>query len=126
MNCKLHPDREATASCVGCGELVCADCDVLVGGRHFCRRCLAGAADVDVPRAEPRGAGARSGPARRLTRSRTDRWISGVCGGLAVHADMDPTLVRLLAIVLLFATGLFPGVIGYLVAACVIPEEDAT
>ncbi len=123
MKCKVHTEREAVAACVGCGEPVCPECDVLVGGRHFCRRCLAEAADVP-PTGAPRAA-VQSGGAKPLTRSRTDRWLSGVCGGIAAHTGMDATLVRLLAVILVFASGIFLGLIGYVVAACVIPEEGA-
>jgi phage shock protein C len=60
---------------------------------------------------------------RKLTRSRTDRMLSGVCGGLAAYASMDPILVRLLVVVGIFVTGIVPGIIAYVVAAMVIPEE---
>jgi len=124
LNCKYHPDREAQAGCVGCGELVCAECDVLVGGRHFCRKCLAEAADAKLPGASlPPAAPA---PARKLYRSRRDRWIAGVCGGIAEYTALDPTLVRVLTIVAGLVTAAFPLIIGYVVAACVIPEEPAT
>lgn len=60
-------------------------------------------------------------PYRRLTRSRTNRKIAGVCGGIAEYFRIDPTLVRLLAVLLvLFAGG---GLIAYLVAWLVMPEE---
>ena len=36
--------------------------------------------------------------AKRLTRSTSDRMLAGVCGGLAKHIDMDPTVVRLLTV----------------------------
>jgi phage shock protein PspC (stress-responsive transcriptional regulator) len=48
--------------------------------------------------------------------------IAGVCGGLAAYANIDPTLVRLGAVLLFFVTG--PGVVvAYLIMALVIPEE---
>jgi len=60
---------------------------------------------------------------KRLYRSRTNRTISGVCGGLGQYLNMDPTVVRVLWVVLsLFTTG-FPGLILYIILACVIPEE---
>ena len=60
-------------------------------------------------------------PVKRLIRSRNDRMIAGVCGGIAEYAGIDPNLVRLLAVV----AGLFSGgalVIAYIVAWIVIPE----
>ncbi|UCE39264.1 MAG: PspC domain-containing protein [Thermoplasmata archaeon] len=53
-------------------------------------------------------------PPRKLYRSTSDKWIAGVCGGLAGHFNMDPTLVRLLWIVVtILSVGI--GVIVYLV-----------
>ncbi|MEX0736954.1 MAG: PspC domain-containing protein, partial [Bacteroidota bacterium] len=45
---------------------------------------------------------------RRLYRSQTNKKIAGICGGIGEMLDVDPTLIRLLAIVALFATGFFP------------------
>jgi phage shock protein C len=42
---------------------------------------------------------------KRLYRSRTDRVIWGVCGGLAKYFDIDPTIVRVIAVLLIFANG---------------------
>jgi phage shock protein PspC (stress-responsive transcriptional regulator) len=58
---------------------------------------------------------------RRLYRSRTDRRISGICGGLAAYFKIDPTLVRLLFVLgLLLVGGTFW---AYIVMMIVIPEE---
>jgi phage shock protein C len=59
-------------------------------------------------------------PAKRLYRSRDDRMIGGVCGGVARYFTLDPTLVRVIAVVaLVFA---FPAtVIGYLLAWAITP-----
>jgi len=64
------------------------------------------------------------GVQRKLMRSRNDRMFSGVCGGLAVYASMDTVLIRLLVAIGTFLTGIFPGLIVYIIAAMVIPEED--
>lgn len=68
--------------------------------------------------------GQRSGP-KRLYRSSTQRMICGVCGGIAEYFSIDPTLVRLGAVVLLVVTG---GTFGfaYLVAMLIIPEEPTS
>lgn len=58
--------------------------------------------------------------ARRLYKSRKDRFITGVCGGLAEYFDVDPTLVRIAA-ALLCTTG--TGFLIYIVAAVVMPER---
>ncbi len=57
---------------------------------------------------------------KRLYRSRHERVIAGVCGGLAQYFAVDPTLVRIIW-VLLALSG--TGVLLYLVALLVIPEE---
>jgi phage shock protein PspC (stress-responsive transcriptional regulator) len=60
-------------------------------------------------------------PPFQILRSRRDRKLGGVAGGLAAAADLDPTLVRL-AVVLGFLTGW--GILAYLIAWAIIPEED--
>ena len=59
---------------------------------------------------------------KRLYRSRSDRLLGGVCGGLGVHFDTDPNLIRIIWIVLtLLSIGI--GVIAYIAAWIIIPEE---
>lgn len=58
---------------------------------------------------------------KKLYRSRTDRMLAGVCGGIAKYFDMDPTIVRLLWVLAIFLG--FSGVLAYIVAAIVIPLE---
>jgi phage shock protein C len=60
---------------------------------------------------------------KRLYLSSTDKKISGVCGGIAEYLGQDSTLVRLGWVVLTILTGGFPGVIGYIIAAIVIPPR---
>ncbi len=58
---------------------------------------------------------------RQLFRSRTNRMIAGVCAGIGEYANIDPTIVRLLAALLFFVTG--PVVIvAYIVMALIVPE----
>ena len=60
---------------------------------------------------------------RRLYRSRSDRMLWGVCGGLAKYFDIDPTIVRIIAVLLVFANGL--GIIAYIIMAIVVPLEGS-
>ena len=53
---------------------------------------------------------------KRLYLSTTDKKLAGVCGGLGEYFDVDPTVVRLLFIVLGIITGIFPFVVGYFLA----------
>lgn len=58
---------------------------------------------------------------KRLTKSKTEKKIFGVCGGIAEYLDVDPTVVRLIwaGSVIVFGVG----VIGYLAAALILPED---
>lgn len=59
---------------------------------------------------------------KRLYRSRADRKIAGVCGGIAEYFGIDPTIVRVIAVLLLIPGGL-PGFIPYVVLWLVIPSD---
>lgn len=59
--------------------------------------------------------------ADRLYRSRRQRMIGGVCGGLAERFGWDPTLVRIAFVLSLFLPG--PQVLAYIVAWIIIPED---
>lgn len=62
---------------------------------------------------------------RKLTRSR-DKMIGGVLAGIADYFDVDPTIVRILYVVLSIASVGFPGLIAYLIMWAIIPEEQPT
>ena len=58
---------------------------------------------------------------KKLYRSNTNRKLSGVCGGLAEHFDIDPTIIRLIFIFLTLSGG--GGLLIYLICALVIPKS---
>jgi phage shock protein C len=58
---------------------------------------------------------------KRLLRSRTERMIAGVCGGLGEYLDMDPTVVRVLWVLISLLAGF--GVLLYLVMWVIVPLE---
>ncbi len=60
---------------------------------------------------------------KRLYRSRSDRMICGVCGGLAKYFDIDPTIVRVIAVLSVFVSGL--GLLAYIIMAIVVPLEGS-
>jgi phage shock protein C len=64
-----------------------------------------------------------SPPPRRLTRSTTDRYLGGVCGGLAQYLNVDATIVRLVVVVITVSTGGFPLAL-YVIALLLMPEDD--
>jgi phage shock protein C len=98
------PAREAMMYCNGCGQAIadqssfCSHC-----GRTVGHPCVSG----------------------RLIRPRLDRKIAGVCAGFAQHLDVDVTLVRILWVFLTFAAGIVPGVIAYVLAWIIMPEQAA-
>lgn len=60
---------------------------------------------------------------KKLYKSRTDRKIDGICGGLAHYFDIDSTLLRLAWLLIVIFTGIFPGVLVYIIAMFVVPLE---
>jgi phage shock protein PspC (stress-responsive transcriptional regulator) len=78
---------------------------------------------ADAPGADAPGAGGSTGP-RRLLRSRDDRVIGGVCSGLAKYFNIDPLIVRIAAVALLFAGGI--SAVAYLAALLLVPDDDGT
>lgn len=59
-------------------------------------------------------------PEKRLYRSRNSRMLCGVCGGIAEYFNIDPTLIRLLAVVFGLSGG---GILAYIIAAIIIPDN---
>ena len=59
---------------------------------------------------------------KRLYRSKKDRMICGVCGGIANYFNIDPTLVRLAFVFIAMGAG--SGILAYIIAAIIIPDED--
>jgi phage shock protein C len=70
------------------------------------------------------GGGSESMEPKRLYRSRSNSMIAGVCGGLAEYIGMDPTVVRLLYVLISIFSAAFPGIIVYIIAMIIVPLED--
>jgi phage shock protein C len=92
----------------------------------FCTQCGTQLGEVEPNFCPSCGAQLRSprpnyATPKRLTRSRRDRKIAGVCGGIAEYMNVDATLIRLLAVIALFAGA---GFVAYIIAWVVLPEED--
>lgn len=60
--------------------------------------------------------------AKRLYRSEKEKMIAGVCGGIAEYFKIDPVIVRLIAVALIFVNGI--GILAYLIGWIVIPLKD--
>jgi phage shock protein PspC (stress-responsive transcriptional regulator) len=61
---------------------------------------------------------------KRLTRSKSEKMVAGVCGGLADYFNIDPSFVRIGFALLTLSTAIFFGVAAYLIMMIVVPEED--
>jgi phage shock protein C len=62
---------------------------------------------------------------RRFLRSRTNRVLAGVCGGIAEYYGSDVNAIRLVAVLIAIFTGIVPLLVAYLVAAILLPERAA-
>jgi phage shock protein C len=63
-------------------------------------------------------------PIKRLYRSRTEKKIAGVCGGLAAYLGVDPVIPRLIWVVFALAAGM--GILAYVICWLVVPQEPST
>jgi phage shock protein C len=61
---------------------------------------------------------------RKLYRSRSNSMIAGVCGGLGQYLSVDPNILRVVAVLLIFAKGL--GLLAYVVAWAIVPRRPET
>ena len=60
---------------------------------------------------------------KRLYRSKKNKVFAGICGGVGEYFNVDPALIRLIWILLVAATGFFPGVLAYIIAIFIVPEK---
>ena len=84
-------------------------------------RLLSASADLNKPGYSYGGDGSLGDEFSRLRRSRTDRWIGGVCGGLAKASGMDAWIWRL--VFALFTISFGFGLVIYLLLWIFVPEE---
>lgn len=61
---------------------------------------------------------------KKLYRSMVDKKLCGVCGGIAEYFELDPTVIRLLWVVMTLFTTVFPGVLAYIVCALIVPKQN--
>ena len=60
---------------------------------------------------------------KRLYRSKKEKIIAGVCGGLGDYLNLDPVVIRLAWAMVTIFTGVFPGITAYLIAWAIMPER---
>ncbi len=61
---------------------------------------------------------------KKLYRSKTNRIWKGIIGGLGEYFEIDPVLLRVLFIFFVLVTGIVPGVLTYIIAIFIIPEQS--
>jgi len=59
---------------------------------------------------------------QRVYRSREDRLIGGICGGLGEYFDVDPTILRISWVAITVFSGVLPGVLVYCIALFIVPQ----
>ncbi|MEG1437037.1 MAG: PspC domain-containing protein, partial [Oscillospiraceae bacterium] len=60
----------------------------------------------------------------KLYKSSTNKMLTGVCGGLAEYINADPTIVRILYVLISIFSAGFPGVLVYIILAALMPNKD--
>ncbi len=63
---------------------------------------------------------------KRLFLSTSDKKLGGVCGGIAEYMELDPTIVRLLTVVLALFTAVIPVLIAYILAWIIVPRHPGS
>ncbi len=61
-----------------------------------------------------------AGSMKRLYRSKSNKMIAGVCAGLAEYFNVDPVIIRIIAVILLLPGG-FPGLVPYVILWVIVP-----
>ncbi|MHB1330834.1 MAG: PspC domain-containing protein [Minisyncoccota bacterium] len=61
---------------------------------------------------------------KKLHRSKDNKVIAGICGGVGEYFNVDPTIVRVSWLLITLFTGVFPGLIAYVLAIGIIPAQN--
>jgi len=60
---------------------------------------------------------------KKLYRSEKNKIFAGILGGLGEYFKIDPVILRIIFVVLVIGTGIFPGVIAYIIALIIMPKK---
>ena len=137
---KLHrsqTDKMIAGICGGLGELFGVDATAIRLGLVFVAAVLVllyrstvgilpavlayGVGWIIIPVASAEAERREAVAMKRLVRSRTDKMIAGICGGLGELLSVDPTLIRLAVVFIGLATAVLPILLAYLVGWAIIP-----
>jgi len=61
---------------------------------------------------------------KRLRRSNKKKMIAGVCGGIAEYFDLDPSIVRIVYVLVSVLSVAFPGILFYILMWIIVPQSD--
>jgi phage shock protein C len=61
---------------------------------------------------------------KKLYRSRQNRTLAGVCAGIAEYFNVDPTLIRVIWLIMTLVSGVLPGIVAYLICIGIIPVKE--
>ncbi len=59
---------------------------------------------------------------KKLVRSKTNKVISGILGGIGEYLDIDPVIVRIIYVALMLITGIVPLIVAYITALFIVPK----
>ena len=76
----------------------------------------------DEPKTKKRGS--KKIKMKQLKRSNKEKMIAGVCGGIAEYFDMDPSIVRIIYVVVSVLSVAFPGILVYIIIWIIIPKSE--
>ena len=62
---------------------------------------------------------------KRLVRPQNDKKLSGLCAGIADYVNIDVTVVRVIVLTIVILTGVFPGLLLYIIASVITPIEGS-
>jgi len=60
---------------------------------------------------------------KKLTRSTSDRWVAGICGGIGEYFEIDPNVIRVIWVVITVLTGFVAGIVIYILLWIILPES---
>lgn len=89
--------------------------------QYMSRNSRMGRENTDQETVQAETADTQAVSTARLHKSRTDRKLAGVCGGIAEYLHADSSIVRLVTVVLMLGWG--SGLLAYIICALVLPEE---
>ncbi len=112
MKCYSDPKRDAVGVCTKCGKAVCPEEAVVINGKLYCKEC---AEKVKEEEAHP----------KKLHKSVRNRMLGGVCGGIGEYLNIDPTVVRIIFVLLIFIPrGALIVFLLYLLLWIIMPEGE--